>query len=97
MPYALREGSSGLLLACMQINGYQLPYYGVVLWETQPEEEAITAALLKADQRDPSLVWQPVELTEHQAKMANVKLRNDPRRQVFLVDQTISVTQIQPM
>jgi hypothetical protein len=30
--------------------------------------------------------WAIVELSEHEAKMANVKLRNDPRRIVYYRD-----------
>lgn len=91
MPYTLRETTSGRLLACMQVNGYQLPYYGIVLWEESPDEAAVQAALSSADNAVTDRnEWQPCELTEHLAKMANVKLRNDPRRQVYWNDSVLN-------
>jgi len=84
MIYAVQEKASGRLLACSQINGYGLPYYGILLWESAPEEAEIAEALARAAVDSAPESWLPVELIEHQAKMANVKLRNDPGRQVFL-------------
>lgn len=114
MPYALRESGTGQLLACMQVNGYQLAYYGVRLWESVPDEAAIQEALaaagvgglqpeaggsdLLADAGAANALvalWQPVDLTEHQAKMANVKLRNDPRRRVFLQDNVLTASAVE--
>lgn len=91
MPYAVKQSNTGQLLACSQVNGYGLPYYGIVLWEEAPTQlrisEALALAGLPPDVAVGSLsVWETVELTEHQAKMANVKLRNDPRRTVKLLD-----------
>lgn len=87
MIYALRNELTGELLACPQVNGYRLPYYGILQWD-QPPGEAEAADALKRAGRDtePVANWLPAELSEHQAKMANVKLRNDDKRQVSLKD-----------
>ncbi len=87
MPYALRHAAPGTLLASLQRNGYQLDYYGVVQWDDEPGTEAVKAALAQAgvppgDEAANLEAWEAVRLTEHEAKMANVKLRNDPRRVV---------------
>lgn len=87
--YALREEQSGQLAACMQVNGYGLDYYGILLWEEAPRDAEIAEALTRLDGPSSAAVWKPVALTEHQAKMANVKLRNDVRRRVFLRDQQL--------
>jgi len=83
MPYALRRNTSGELLAARQINVHGLEYFGVLLWPERPDETECRQALEKAGAGDPA-EWTPCELTEHEAKMANVKLRNDPSRRVFL-------------
>ncbi|MFC5700075.1 hypothetical protein ACFPVX_02165 [Cohnella faecalis] len=94
MPYALKRSDTGQLLASRQVNGYGLPYYGIVLWEEAPTSLRITESLafagLTPDDPIGSLSgWETVELTEHQAKMANVKLRNDPLRTVKMLDGTV--------
>ncbi|MBB6730307.1 hypothetical protein [Cohnella zeiphila] len=114
MPYALRHAGTGELLACRQTNSYQLAYYGLLLWDDAPQEEARLNALLlserytaaaaerewgpsRDDRRKDRLEaeweqvqelanWRPVLLTEHEAKMGNVKLRNDPSLRVCLRD-----------
>lgn len=135
MPYALMHSATGELLSCSQLNGYQLTYYGIMLWQELPEPEERLAALLRADRYRPDEPgggeaagaredaakqdaapgtagaiagpptakprrldrheaeweqvlelgrWQPVLLSEHEAKLANVRLRNDPGLRVFL-------------
>jgi len=125
------HSATGELLSCAQVNGYQLAYYGIMLWVERPEPEERLAALLRAERyrpdvpedgsapaarqgaaerdaaagaADPSNAkprrldrheaeweqvlelsrWRPVLLSEHEAKLANVRLRNDPGLRVFL-------------
>ncbi|MFC5403640.1 hypothetical protein [Cohnella soli] len=97
MPYVMRHAPSGTLLAAVQRNGYQLAYYGLVLWEQCPEEARMAEALAQAaiEQGDAAgrlSDWETLELTEHEAKMANVKLRNDPRRVVSYRDGVLAAT-----
>jgi hypothetical protein len=87
MPYVLKHAATGTLLASVQRNGYELAYYGVLLWEQAPTPAQMSEALAEAgispdDAAGRVQDWGPLELTEHEAKMANVKLRNDPRRAV---------------
>jgi len=89
MRYALRDEKSGQLAACMQVNGYGLDYYGILLWDEAPEDAEIAEAVTRLAGASQAAVWKPVALTEHQAKMANVKLRNDARRSVYLRDQQL--------
>jgi len=91
MPYALRHVATGTLLACPQRNGYKLDYYGVKFWEEEPSAFALAEALAEAgvspdDESGKPETWETVRLTEHEAKMANVKLRNDPTRVVHYRD-----------
>jgi hypothetical protein len=112
MPYALRHAVTGELLASRQTNGYELLYYGLLLWDDAPDAEMRMNALLRAERyaaaaaerkgeprgealRKERLAteweqvqelasWRPVLLTEHEAKMGNVKLKNDPALRVCL-------------
>ncbi|MBW5448133.1 hypothetical protein GE107_18915 [Cohnella sp. CFH 77786] len=86
MPYAIMDKQTGQLLACPQVNGYQLPYFGVVLRDAAPSDAELREELRRAGESGAPEAWIPVELTEHEAKMANVKLRNDTRRKVYLRD-----------
>ncbi|MFC5467580.1 hypothetical protein ACFPPD_02550 [Cohnella suwonensis] len=97
MPYAMRHAPSGTLLAVVQRNGYKLAYYGLVLWEQRPEEAHMAEALAEAaiepgDAAGRLSDWEAMELTEHEAKMANVKLRNDPRRVVYYRNGILAAT-----
>lgn len=88
MPFTIKHSQTGTLLAGSQVNGYDLTYYGIFLWERDPEPDQIAEALAKAgiDADDPAFQpeqWETFEVSEHEAKMANVKLRNDPRRVLY--------------
>jgi hypothetical protein len=88
MPYVLKHAGTGTLLAGFQVNGYELTYYGIYLWDQPPDTEQTDDTLIKAGVHVSGAAnepqeWEPLELTEHEAKMANVKLRNDPRRMVY--------------
>ncbi|XID94712.1 hypothetical protein ACF3MZ_09435 [Paenibacillaceae bacterium WGS1546] len=97
MPYALRHTATGTLLSGVQRNGYKLAYYGLIFWESPPEPAQIAEALAEAriapdDPAGRIADWEALELTEHEAKMANVKLRNDPRRVAFYRDGAIGAS-----
>ncbi|QJD82589.1 hypothetical protein [Cohnella herbarum] len=98
MPYAFIHAPTGTLLSCVQRNGYKLAYYGLVLTESASGPLEISQALAEAgiapdDPAGDVTEWSPLELTEHEAKMANVKLRNDPRRVAYYRDGVISATE----
>jgi hypothetical protein len=87
----LRHSATGTLLACRQTNGYELDYYGILLWEEAPPLQETVKALSRSGAAASDIggdtgAWAIVELSEHEAKMANVKLRNDPRRIVYYRD-----------
>jgi hypothetical protein len=95
MPYALKHAASGTLLSCVQRNGYKLAYYGLVLRDSAQGPLEISEALAEAglapdDPAGDATHWEPLELSEHEAKMANVKLRNDPRRVAYYREGMIS-------
>ncbi|RKP56886.1 hypothetical protein D7Z26_02540 [Cohnella endophytica] len=88
MPYVMKHSITGTLLASVQRNGYKLAYYGIMNWEEPPTVEQMAEALAEAgvEPGDPAGKiedWESLSLNEHEMKMANVKLRNDPRRVVY--------------
>lgn len=99
MPYVIKHATSGTILSCVQRNGYKLAYYGILLWEQQlPGTREISEALAEAgitpsDEAGNVSDWEPLELSEHEVKMANVKLRNDQRRVVYYRDGVIGVVE----
>lgn len=87
MPYVMKHTTTGTLLSCVQRNGYELAYYGIKLWDDQPSEEHLAKAIIEAgidpeEQAGNLSEWTVMQLSEHEAKMANVKLSNDPRKMV---------------
>ena len=96
MPYVMKHIASGTILSCVQRNGYSLAYYGIRLWDDPPEPAQMSEALAEAgaapnDEGGKLGEWESLSLTEHEAKMANVKLRNDPNRVVVYQDGSIVV------
>ncbi|GIQ67714.1 hypothetical protein DUZ99_11620 [Xylanibacillus composti] len=90
MPYVLHNQSSGELHACMQVNHYDLGYYGVKAWETKEQAEAECADLLREGHLTGD--WQVLQVEEQTLKLSNVKLKNNPAYVVFWSDQSLRVS-----
>ncbi|GAA3401189.1 hypothetical protein ACFFNY_14610 [Paenibacillus hodogayensis] len=84
MPYVLKHAESAELFACTLVNRYDLPYFGVKDWEDEEAAVREKAGFLEARGVGESSSWEVVPVTEMQLKLANVKLKNDPGRRVFL-------------
>ncbi|MCD9020940.1 hypothetical protein [Cohnella silvisoli] len=100
MPYIMKHAATGTLLACVQRNGYKLAYYGIMIWDLAPSPAQMSEALAEAaiEPDDPAgriEDWEPLQLTEHEMKMANVKLRNDPLRVVAYRDGLLIAEKVQ--
>lgn len=85
MPYVLHEQKSNQIYSCWLKNTYNLMYYGTKFWES--EEEALQDSASLPEQAD----WKPLEVTESQLKMMNVKLRNDESNRLIWSNGSISV------
>jgi hypothetical protein len=99
MPYVMKHSNTGTLLASVQRNGYKLAYYGIVLWERAPTTTQMLEALAEAGLTSEDAAgnikdWEPLELNEHEIKMANVKLRNDPSRVVTYRDGVLTADNV---
>lgn len=84
MPFALKHAASSELFACMLVNRYELPYYGVKDWDDGQAAEDAKVSFLAAQGVEQTAEWDVVELEEMKLKMANVKLKNDPSNRIFI-------------
>ncbi len=87
MPYVLQNVTSGELYACMQVNHYDLGYYGVKAWDSQQSAEADCAQWLGDDSLTGD--WQAVHVEERILKLSNVKLKNNPAYAVLLSGESL--------
>jgi hypothetical protein len=94
MPYVLKNKKTSEIFACTLINIYDFPYHGVKFWEYEDEAEAEYQMFLQ--QKEASLQdWELIEVEEHQLKMFNVKLKNNPQLRLFLNDEGKSFVKAQ--
>ncbi|ALS28035.1 hypothetical protein IJ21_26390 [Paenibacillus sp. 32O-W] len=84
MPFVCRHRESGVIVAAWQRNVYDLPYYGVLWWETGEDAERESEARLSECGYDDISSWETVEVTESRVKLMNVKLNNNDARTVVL-------------
>jgi hypothetical protein len=86
MPYALKNKTTSELFSCALRNVYDLPYHGVKLWADREEAEAEADAFLTERGVENPADWEIVSLDEHQAKLCNVRLGNNPKKRVYLAE-----------
>lgn len=84
MFYVLRHTRTGEIAACIQKNNYDLDYYGVKQWDDEPEAEREMHSFLTELGHDDPHMWQLLNVSESRLKIFNVKLKNDPTRQLCL-------------
>lgn len=83
MPYVLKRKDDGKVLTGMLVNVYDLQYYGTVFWNEKEEaQEGFRRALMEAGEEDDS-AWDVAEMAENTLKLCNVKLNNDPSRDLY--------------
>lgn len=86
MGYVLKHRQTGELFSCMLVNVYDLPYYGVKVWEDQETAMEEYPSFLAECGIGELGDWEVTELEDEQVKLANVKLSNNPNRAVFLLE-----------
>lgn len=83
MPYVLQHKISQQIFTCAQVNHYGLAYYGVKFWPDLVEAEQQFPTFLHNIDGIELDAWHVIELEEGEMKLCNVKLKNDPKLQVF--------------
>ncbi|MBW7477535.1 hypothetical protein K0T92_22710 [Paenibacillus oenotherae] len=92
MPIVLRHRTTGEIACGTLRNVYDIAYYGALWWEDKETAERMMDHALAAAGREQAAGWEALEVREERLKLFNVKLNNDPRRQLTLErDGTITV------
>jgi len=86
LPYALKHNMTSELLACRQINKYELSYYGLKIWDSKEEALSECEAFLSGLGAGGMDDWSIVELDENKVKIGNAKLNNQSWKRLILND-----------
>jgi hypothetical protein len=91
--FVLKHAQTSQIFTCVQVNHYNLAYYGTKYWDYEDEAADQCAAFLQSqDVADPEQ-WQVAEYEENRIKIFNVKLKNDPETLLF-VDELGRITTV---
>jgi hypothetical protein len=86
MPFVLQHQATSEIFTCRLINNYNIPFFGTKFWDNPYEAEKEIDVFLKAQQVELTEQWKLIEVEEHQLKLFNVKLGNNPAKSLFLDD-----------
>ncbi|CAH1203417.1 hypothetical protein PAECIP111893_01963 [Paenibacillus plantiphilus] len=84
MPIVLRNRSTGEIACGRLRNVYDLMYYGAIGWEDKEAAERMMSEALASAGYDQESSWDLLEVKEERLKLFNVKLNNDPGRQLIM-------------
>jgi hypothetical protein len=92
MPIVLRDRATGEIACGSLQNVYNFAYYGALWWDDMDTAEVQSVPALTAAGYEQASDWELLEVKEERLKLFNVKLNNDPKRQLVMeVDGTIKV------
>lgn len=92
MPYVLRHRTTGEIACGMLRNVYDLMYYGALGWEDKEAAERMMDEALASAGYERESGWELLDVREERLKLFNVKLNNDPGRQLIMAkDGTMTV------
>jgi len=86
MPYILRHQPTAEIFTCHLVNNYNIPFFGTKFWDSPIDAQQEYIAFLEAHQVKITDEWEIIEVEEHQLKLFNVKLNNNPAKSLFLDD-----------
>ncbi|MEW9668547.1 hypothetical protein [Ammoniphilus sp. 3BR4] len=89
MPYVLKNKSNAQIFTALLPNAYGLSYYGPLSWNDRASAEEnykfilqqMEVPLEEADR------WELLEVSESQLRLCNVKLNNNPRKNLYVDDE----------
>jgi hypothetical protein len=85
LPFILLHKESSEIYSCTLKNSYDLPYHGTKFWNLKENADEELVAFLSERSMN-SAEWSLIEVEEEQLKMFNVKLKNDSRYHIYLVE-----------
>lgn len=84
MSYILKQSKTGEIAACLQKNKYELDYYGARQWERKEDAERERETFLEQIGCQEAHLWEPMNVSDDQLKLFNVKLKNNPSYKLYL-------------
>jgi len=84
MPIILRHKPTSEIFTCHLINNYNIPFFGTKFWDSRSDADKEYVTFLEAHQVVQTEDWEIVKVDEHQLKLFNVKLSNNPAKSLFL-------------
>ena len=84
MPFVLRNSKTTEVLTTTLINIYAITYHGAKYWDMREDAEREYVELLAQKQIPHPEDWEVIEIEDHQLKVFNVKLKNNPKRKLFV-------------
>lgn len=85
MPIVLKHHHTSQIYTCNLINGYRLEYYGTKFWDDMDKANEQVEEFLQMMGDDPQ-DWELYEIEESKMKIFNVRLKNDPKNELYLDD-----------
>lgn len=95
MPFILKLKPTSEIFTCHLINNYNISFFGTKFWDNPYEAQKEYITFLETHQVVQTEDWELIEVDEHQLKLFNVKLGNNPAKSLFLGEDgksTIKVT-----
>jgi hypothetical protein len=96
MPFILKHAETSEVFTCPLINNYDIPFFGTQFWDHLSQAEQEKEAFLQSRLVENPEKWELLEIEEHQLKMFNVKLNNNPVKSLFLDDQGKATVRVSP-
>jgi hypothetical protein len=96
MPFILKNKQTSEIFTCHLINNYQIPFFGTKFWDNPYTAQKEYITFLETHQVVQTEEWELIEVEEHQLKLFNVKLNNNPTKSLFLDENgksTIKITE----
>ncbi|WP_442604249.1 hypothetical protein [Paenibacillus sp. KN14-4R] len=94
MTFVLQHRDSEQIYTRILVNHYELAYYGVQNWSSEEEAQAHLLADPSLREQESKVLWEVLEVSEHQLKMFNVKLKNDPKYLLYWSQGTAIVKEV---
>ena len=86
MPFMVLDRNTNQIYTCKLINKYELSYYGIKYWEDEKTAEIEVKNFLLDQHVEHFDTWEVTEIDESLMKLGNVKLKNNPKYQLFWID-----------
>jgi hypothetical protein len=84
VPFILKNKETSEIFTCHLINNYQIPFFGTKFWDYPQAAQQEYVTFLETHQVNNTEQWDLLEVEEHQLKLFNVKLNNNPAKSLFL-------------